>query len=245
MSDLPLFYSSVVPLDSQAHRAHGVSTAADRFGFAARAHIIPAVAEEFAAAAREIPIVFAPAGTGHSAVFLCGLKAQTNLFITEGRWNGAYLPAYLRRFPFILGERPAGDPLICVDTAHAGFGVGEGVERLFDDEGKATPVLNATVKLVTDYAGAAKRTELLCTKLQEFGLLRSVTLDVKAPDGPSASIHGLFIVDEAKLAAISEAALLELRRLNLIGAVYAHLFSLGATQALAARLKDHAVQTAA
>lgn len=244
MSDLPLFYSSVVPLDSQAHRAHGISTAADRFGFAARAHIIPAVADEFSAAAREIPIVFAPAGNGHSAVFLCGLKAQTNLFITEGRWSGAYLPAYLRRYPFILGERAAGDPLICVDAAHAGFGVGEG-ERLFDDEGKATPALNATVKLVTDYAGAAKRTEQLCAKLQEFGLLRSVTLDVKTPDGPSASIHGLFIVDEAKLAAISEQALLELRRQNFIGAVYAHLFSLGATQSLAARMKDHSVQTAA
>ncbi|WGD30996.1 SapC family protein [Ancylobacter sp. WKF20] len=238
MSDLPLFYSSVVPLDSQAHRSHRIATAQAPFAFAAGAHLIPAVVDEFAAAAREIPVVFAPAGTRYAAVFLCGLKPQSNLFVdAQGRWTGTYLPAYLRRYPFILGERQGGDPLVCVDTGFAGFAPDEDGQALFDAEGKATPALNAMVKLVTDYATSAKRTELLGSKLQEFDLLRSVTIDVQGANGPSASIHGLSIVDEAKFAALPDAALLELRRLNLLGAIYAHLFSVGATQTLSAKLK--------
>jgi hypothetical protein len=239
MSELPLFYSSIVPLDSAAHRNHRVGPARIPYGYAMRAHLIPAVVDEFGAAAREIPVVFAPAGKRFAAVFLCGLKPGRNLFVDQdGRWNGAYVPAYLRRFPFMLGEREGADPVVCIDTSFDGFGTEGAGDRLFDDEGQQSPQLAGMIRLITDFAQSAKRTETLGEVLAELGLLKGVTIDVQQPGaGPSASIHGLLIVDEQKLNELPEESFNDLRRRGFLGAIYAHLFSVGATQNLAGKLQ--------
>jgi hypothetical protein len=238
MSELPLFYSSILPLDSDAHRQHRVVAGPQPFAFASRAHLIPAVVDEFAAAARELPILFAPAGARHASVFLCGLKPGQNVFVdADGRWNGSYLPDYLRRYPFMLGERDGADPVVCIDGGFAGFQAGEEGQRLFDEAGAVTPELAAMVALVKDFAVSARRTDLLCERLAALSLLKSVTIDLQAPDGQSASIHGLSIVDEAKFAALSAEDFAGLREGGLIGPIYAHLFSIGAAQSLALRLK--------
>lgn len=238
MSELPLFYSSVVPLDSAAHRTHAIAVSPAPFAFAARSHLIPAVVDEFAAASREIPIVFAPVGNRFASVFLCGLKPGANLFVeADGRWNGSYLPAYLRRYPFMLGEREGAEPVVCVDPAFDGFRAGAEGQRLFDDAGNASPALSAMIRLITDFALSAKRTDELCGSLKGLDLLKSVTIDVQGPSGPSASIHGLSIVDEKKLADLPDDALLSLRRGGFLGPLYAHLFSIGATQSLSQKLQ--------
>lgn len=237
MTALPLFYRSIEPLNSVAHRERCIAVPAAPFAFAAAAHLIPAVVEEFTAAARELPILFAPAGKHHSTVFLCGLKPGKNLFVdADGRWSGAYVPAYLRRYPFMLGEREGADPIICIDPTYAGFGT-EG-QRLFDADGSLTPPLASMVRLVTDFAAAARHTEAMCARLDELGLLKSITIDVQQQgvEGGSASIHGLSIVDEQKLNALPDDVFAELRAKGYLGPVYAHLFSIGATEKLAAKM---------
>jgi hypothetical protein len=245
MSDLPLFYSSIVPLDSNSHRHHRLRLAAKPFGFAARAHLIPATVDEFAAAAREIPVVFAPAGKRHASVFLCGMKSGSNLFVNpDGRWNGAYVPAYLRRFPFMLGERKDADPVVCLDESYEGFSAGSEGERLFSDEGAPSAPLDMMIRLVTDFATSARRTEALCDTLGELGLLKNVTIEVQQPSGPSASIHGLSMVDEQKFNELDEATFADLRKRGLLGPIYAHLLSIGATQSLAAKMQPAADKAA-
>ncbi|WP_274704726.1 SapC family protein [Aquabacter cavernae] len=235
---MPLFYSSVVPLDSTAHRAHVIAPSQAPFAFASGSHLIPAVVDEFAAASREIPIVFAPVGNRFASVFLCGLKPGSNLFVdADGRWNGTYLPAYLRRYPFMLGERDGAEPVVCVDPSYEGFRAGAEGAYLFDGEGKASPTLSAMIRLITDFALSARRTEDLCGTLKDLGLLKSVTIDVQGPTGPSASIHGLSIVDEKKLAELPDDAFLSLRRNGFLGPLHAHLFSIGATQSLSQKLR--------
>ncbi|MFG1420932.1 SapC family protein [Roseixanthobacter liquoris] len=238
MSELPLFYSSVVPLDSTAHRDYAVAVSQAPFAFAAGAHLIPAVIDEMAAAARDIPIVFAPVGTRFASVFLCGLKPGSNLFVdADGRWNGSYLPAYLRRYPFMLGEREGSEPVVCVDPTFPGFRAGAQGQRLFDDEGAAAPALAAMIRLITDFAVSARRTDQLCEALKDLDLFKSVTIEVQGANGPSASIHGLSIVDEAKLGGLSEPAFLDLRNNGFLGPIYAHLFSIGATHTLSQKLR--------
>lgn len=239
MSDLPLFYQSIEMLNSETHRGHRVRAAARPFGYAEKAQLIPAVVDEFAAAAREIPIVFAPNGQSWTTVFLCGLRSGSNLFVgADGRWNGEYVPAYLRRYPFIMGDREGADPVVCIDARFEGFGAGEAGERLFDDEGKATALLETSIRLVVDFAAAARRTEDFAALLSAHGLLKTVTIDVQAPGGDkTATIHGLAIIDEAKLNALPTEIFEELRANGLLGPVYAHLFSIGATRSLANRLQ--------
>lgn len=246
MSGLPLFYRSVEPLNSQQHRNFRMAALDKPLGFAASAHLIPAVVDEFPAAAREMAIVFVPSGRLFAPVFLCGVKAGENLFIDEtGRWSGTYVPAYLRRYPFMLGERQDADPVICIDARYEGFGETEEGIRLFDDAGAASEALQPVIKLVTDYALAAKRTEALGERLAALDLFKSITVDVSLGDGSqSASIHGLAIVDEEKLNALSDEDWLDLRRSGALGVIHAHLFSIGATQALASRLTRGAPKAA-
>jgi hypothetical protein len=238
MSDLPLFYSSIMPLDSAAHREHRLRLATRPYGFAAQANLIPALVDEFPRAAREMPIVFAPTGKQFAAVFLCGLKPGQNLFVDpDGRWNAPYVPAYLRRYPFILGERAGAEPFLCIDGTYEGFGAHDAGEQLFAADGKPAEALDRMIRLVTDFAPAAKRTEALTQKLDSMGLLKGVNIDIRDDSGQSASVHGLSIVDEEKLAALPDDAFAEFRSGGILGALYAHLFSIASAQNLANRLK--------
>ena len=47
-----------------------------------------------------------------------GLRDGENLFLREdGSWEDAYVPAYIRRYPFIFSELPGGDQLtLCIDN---------------------------------------------------------------------------------------------------------------------------------
>jgi SapC len=247
VSELPLFYRSLVPFDSQAHRDHKVGLPAEPYAYARGAHLLPALVDEFPASAREIAIVFVPAGTRVAAVFLCGLRPGANLMIAaDGRWDGAYVPAYLRRYPFMLGERQGAEPILCFDPAGEAVGTAVKGERLFDETGNRTPALDGMIKLVTDFAQAARRTEAFTAALVEHDLLKPITIDVRKGSDPAAqSIHGMSVVDEQKLAALSDDAYLALRKPGFIAAIYAHLLSLGAMQALGARQDAKAAPAAA
>lgn len=238
MADLPLFYRSVDPISSELHLGHRLARSAQPYGFAAGSHLIPALSDEFAAAARDMAIVFAPAGKRYAPVFLCGIKSGRNLFVdADGRWNGAYVPAYLRRYPFILGEREGSDPVVCIDGTHEGFGEGGEGQRLFGDDGKPSEMLADMIRLMTDFATAAKRTDALVDLLDEMGLFKSITIEVRLPGGgDTASLLGLSIVDEEKFGALSDADLLKLKHGGHLTAIFAHLFSIGATNALAAKV---------
>lgn len=240
MAPLPMFYGNVSPVSSEQHRNFRIRPATRPVAFAAGAHLVPAVIEEFAVAAHHFPVVFAPTDAGFASVFLCGLRPGENSFVdVDGRWSGPYLPAYLRRYPFILGERGDADPILCIDDHYSGFGEGEEGQRLFEDDGKPTPYLDTVMRLVADYAKSARRTEEACALLAEMKLMRAVTFDVTHRDGgSSASIHGLSVLDEDKLNALDAEAFERLREKGILGALYAHLFSIGSTSLLAERLEQ-------
>jgi hypothetical protein len=127
----PLFYNKVVPLNTHAHRGLRLAAVGRPFGFAASANLIPALLEEFSAAAPFMPIAFLPGAQNPAPVFVTGLRPGQNLFVgTDGKWADGYLPAYLRRYPFIMGDVPQGDPILCIDETFAGFSNQQG-ERLF------------------------------------------------------------------------------------------------------------------
>jgi len=65
-----------------------------------------------------------------SPVALLGITPHENLRVTpEGRWDARYVPAFIRRFPFLTaGVKGTQSPGVFVDTAWSGFN---------DDEGEA------------------------------------------------------------------------------------------------------------
>ena len=121
MSEM-MFYERVVALNDQAHAKLKVRPAIS-FAYAARTNSVPLLASEFFDAAREYPIVFARGETGPVPAALLGLREAENLFVDrDGRWDARYVPAFVRRYPFVPGKGANGELLVCIDEASECFG---------------------------------------------------------------------------------------------------------------------------
>jgi hypothetical protein len=240
MTKLPMFYKSVEALSSVNHQSYRIAALDEPFGFARDAQLIPAVFDEFTAAAHELPIVFVPTNTGFTPVFLCGLRTGENVFVdTAGAWSPGYMPAYLRRYPFILGEQEGSDPIVCVDAGYDGFAEGDEGTPLFDEDGTKTEFMDRVVRLVTEYAASAKRTEATLGLLKELDLFSQITIEARDASGEvSASLHGFAVIDEEKLRSLSDADFLRLRESGTLPAIYAHLLSVSLTNKLARTRRD-------
>jgi len=100
---MPIFYNSVEPINLDQHgkmKIRGITTMPE----AGRAHAVPLTVDEFTLVQRHYPIVFSVGGTP-VPIALMGLNEGVNVFLDE---NGRaldpslYIPAYLRRYPFLL-----------------------------------------------------------------------------------------------------------------------------------------------
>jgi hypothetical protein len=231
--ELPVLYRSAVPLNRESHRGHTLKAPSKPLAFARGAHILPAIVDEFAQAARELPILFLPDGPGVTPVFVCGLAPGRNPLVTaEGWWSLSYLPAYLRRYPFLLGDvEGGGDPVMCIDERFEGFGSGPGM-ALFDAAGAPSDFLKDMMQFAAQYRASAERTGAFVQRLQALGLFTAVSLSVEPPGGPATTLTGYHIVDEARLKALPDVETLALTQSGLLPAIYAHLMSLEALKTL-------------
>ncbi|MDF2374406.1 MAG: SapC family protein [Rhizobiaceae bacterium] len=225
MSEL-LFYKNVVPLNSETHRDLHLKAVKKPLAFAKEANLIPALVDEFEFAMDDLPIAFLPGKEQPSAVFVAGLEPGSSVFITEdGLWNGKYAPAYLRRYPFIIGDVEGGESVLCVDDSYEGLSKTDGV-RFFSKDGKPEESVTNALALAQNYRAAADRTDEFVKKLNTLKLLRDIKLDAKMPDGSEKSVHGLQVLDEEAFAALPAKALGELHKAGFLKAIYSHLFSL-------------------
>ena len=225
-----LFYSDVVPLNREAHRGHRIATGPQRFGFASGSNLVPAVIDEFPAAAPHLPILFVPGPAAPAACFLTGVRSGRNALVdADGGWRGDYLPAYLRRYPFVLGEVEGAYPLVCIDAGRPSLEAPVG-EALFKEDGGESDLLLDNIRLTNEFYMAARRTEAFVKALVEMGLFRSVNIDAKFESGETIALHGFLTVDEEKLGTLPDESFLRLRKLGLLAPIYAHLASLACVE---------------
>jgi hypothetical protein len=227
-----MFYRSIVALNRDMHRDLRFDEDNRPYAFAREAHLIPAVIDEFPRAQRHFPILFVPGSPNPAPVFLVGLKPGRNAYVdSEGRWRGDYVPAFVRRYPFMLGETPEGGSLACIDDTCSSLSKTRG-DRLFAEDGSESPFLQQKISLVTDYFSAAKRTDLFAAVLNDLKLLQPVTIEAKGPEGGSTALHGLSVVGAAQLNELRPEELARLKDQNFLAGIYAHLFSLDCMDAL-------------
>ena len=230
MSDQPLFYQAIVPLNRDMHRQMRLAKSAP-YAFAAGSHLIPAVMDEFPSACGDLPILYVINPDGPAPVFVTGLTPGRNSFVTaDGTWGGLYVPAYVRRYPFILGDVGEAGSLICIDERSILLRGGEGSAALFNADGSPAAPLAERIELVTEFAASAKRTQVMGQLLLELGLLKPVTNQTKSA---GSTLEGLLRIDEAALDALSSSDFLRLRADGMLGAIYTHLVSLRAIVRLA------------
>jgi hypothetical protein len=233
----PSFYRNVVPLNRDRHRKLKLRTDG-LMRFAARTHFVPIAAAEFFEAAREYPVVFAGSDDA-TPLAIVGLRDGENLYVDEaGRWAaGAYVPAYVRRYPFILartGQGPS-DYTVCLDEAYDGLSEADGTP-LFDDEGKESELVSRIAGLLGDFLTETERTRRFVERLGTLELLTVQSMQVQDGAGRVYALRDFRMVDEQKLRALDDGTLGELHRSGYLGCIYAHLVSLGNVPRLAARL---------
>lgn len=237
MSKTLLFYEKPVPLNREAHRFARLKYTPGNFSFAKSTNSIPLAGIEFAAAARDYPVVFSGTDAGNTIpVILVGLRRDENYFVDgEGRWQGAYVPAFVRRYPFVLAEKGHDQFTVCVDEAYPGFNVEDG-EPLFDAAGKEQPFLKSALDFLSEYQGRMRQTQAFVRRLYEWELLKSQVIQVASKDKPSFVLQGIQVVDEQRLLKLDETRLQILFRGGELGWIYAHLISLANLQRLSTHL---------
>ncbi len=237
MSD-SVYYEKPVLLDRDKHRARRVLPSTD-FGFARKANSLYLAAVEFSEAFKEYPVVFTRGGNGHIVpVAMLGLRARENLFVdSEGRWLAAYVPAFVRRYPFVLADLGSKTMGVCIDEAFSGLNDNEG-EALFEADGTDTPFLRNALDFLNRYQNEYQRTEAFCQRLEQADVLVEMSAKADLVDGRSFMVSGLLVVDEARLMALPDATVLSLFRVGELHLVSMHLASLSNMKKLVDRMAE-------
>ncbi|RAZ91303.1 SapC family protein [Mesorhizobium hawassense] len=231
---LPLFYLKPEALNPIRHGSLGLIARAD-FGFARSAHAIPIAASEMPGAMRSYPIVFI--GPAKAPVIITGVRQNENLFVdADGRWTEPhYIPAYVRRYPFILADESAasGRLTLCVDRASERV-VDQLVAPFRDDGGKLAPFFNGTepteatkqaLAFCSQFQNDFNATRAIVEKIDAHGLFAPRQSKVTLEGGEVLNLTDFQVIDEQALNKLGDEAFLDLRKSGALALIYCHLAS--------------------
>lgn len=239
------FYQKVVPLNSNAHRNLRFDTAKVNFEFVRDTTAVLLGAIEFAEAAREYPIVFIKAHDGKMRpVVLLGVRTGENLYVDDkGKWDARYIPAFVRRYPFVMAEGGAqGQLMVCIDEECPALNPNIG-EVLIDETGQLQPRMNEVMQFLQNFQVEFARTEALVQQLDELGLFVQQGARFDIPNGETFQLSDFYLIDEAKFGQLADDKLPALFRSGALGMAYLHLASLGNMRRLLDRIKPSAKKT--
>lgn len=240
-----LIYDNVVPVNRQAHRGLSVRRTTS-FAFAADLNSLPIVDSEFSRVALEMPIVFAKTETGLVSLALLGAAERKNAFVAaDGSWAGRYVPAFLRRYPFVFAVDDQTQRMtLCVDDTFPGLNSEDRGERLFDSDGVETTYLNTILRFMEEYQATFNRTQRFCDRLKERDLLEEARIDYRLADGTQGGVTGFLRVSTEKLRALPDEAIAEMFRTGDLDLIQLHLLSMHNVEPLIERsLTGHNVAT--
>ncbi len=222
----PMFYKRPFALQAGVHSEVSLKRGAN-YRFAAGTNAIPLTLQELFQAQRDYPVVFTnePVPMPMAVV---GLR-EANLYVApDGSWRrGTYVPAYVRRYPFLFSEQSGNANLtLCVD---------EGSDLIeattanpFFRDGKATEITQKALEFCMAYQRQHEATRDFGRALAQVELLVSRDATVKLPNGENIVVRGFKMIDEPKFNTISAETFQDWRTKDWIKPIFAHFLSLGA-----------------
>ena len=227
-----LFYSQPEPLSSEIHGKMGVKSMDGPFGFAKAGHAVPLTVGEFPLAAVTGPIIFV--GDEKLPIAVMGLNAGDNMFLRDdGLFEpGVYIPAYIRRYPFVFAnDDNAKQMVLCIDRG-AEFIVDKDFDQpFFEADGEPSQYTKNCIEFCNNFEIERQRTQSFVQLLKDLDLFETKTASFTPmnPDGTQGEpqkIAEYFGVSEDKLNALPTDKLVELRGNGALAQIYAHLLSL-------------------
>jgi hypothetical protein len=236
---LPLFYKDLMPLNSRDHKGWKIKQF-DNAAFIGESHAIPVTVDEFIDTQRHFPIVFS-AGENPVPLALMGLNEGVNTFVDdEGKiTESVYLPAYTRRYPFMLARlRQDSDELsLCFDPSADVVGEFADGNELFNAEGQPSEFTQGVLDFCQKFEESGARTKAFMDELAKHELLMDGEIAITRNDNPDKPFvyRGFGMVDENKLRELSAETLETLNKNGMLLLIHAHLFSLNLMRVIFSR----------
>ena len=222
-------FKNLEPLDSEKH-ANLKYKPVKGYEFASKIPLSLLGGSEVAEASKSFPIVFPEKDSKNVPMLpmaLFSLKLGENPFVGEdGQWKADYIPAHIRRYPFIFAQIPEKDNqfAVMIDKDAPQFDEKEG-EPLFDDEKKPGDIIKKVQTFLSSLQQDLDKTVKIVSLLEEHDVLVSKQFKIKRGD-KSANLRGFRVVDTEKLAKLDDSVLALWVRNGLMGIIFAHLHSL-------------------
>jgi hypothetical protein len=239
-----LFYERVTPISNARHASWSVAPIAD-YSFAAATNSVPVTIPEFLLTAQEYPIIFTVDGDTAMPAALLGFDADAGLLVgPDGTWDARYIPAFVRRYPFVFSASDDGATFtLCIDEACDSLDPkGRKGEKLFDAEGERTPYLTRMLDFVNAYQTEHARTLAFGRLVQSLGLLEPHEARVTLPGGEPKTLTGFHVISRERLKALAAAELADLVASDAMELIYLHLQSIGNFERMVRRLPAPVVE---
>ncbi len=218
-------YKDIVVVNSLIHKTSKIRPVTG-FEFAKEMNSCVLLGQEFLEAAKCYPILFARSGDTVTPVVLLGI--QSNSFIgDDGKWEAeTYIPAYIRRFPYILAEgvSPDGSLTVCIDAGYLASEDEEG-ERLFTDEGARAPALDKAVEFLTLYQNQFEATKAFVSHIGGLDIFKAMDANITLADGKAFTLRNFLTIDEQAIYKLVDEEIVKLVRQGYMPWIYAHLYS--------------------
>jgi hypothetical protein len=227
MATKQLIYETAVPMSKTRHAKWSVEIGGD-FAFSRSVNSVPLMAVEFPAAAAEYAVIFAGNEESVMPAVILGMREQENLYLGPlGGWQAKYVPAFLRRYPFVFSSNDGGKNFVlCIDEGFPGFNQEGRGEQLFDGEGKPSPYVANVLKFLQSYQVEFRRTQDFCKRLRDLNLLEPMRAQVTLQSGERMALTGFMAVNRGRLKTLTGDKLAEMARSDELELLYAHLHSM-------------------
>jgi hypothetical protein len=198
------------------------------------------VPTEFAEVQREYPIFFRkdPATGEFSSFALLGFSKDENLFLEDGAWKAAYVPGIVARGPFLIGfqERRENadvqkEAVIHVDLDDPRISSTEG-EPVFLPQGGNSRYLDRLVGILNGIRMGLEVSKAMFAAFAAADLIEPVKIGVKFNSEEQYDLHGMYTINQKKLAELDAETLHQLNRSGFLQGAFLVTSSLGNVQRL-------------
>ena len=226
-----LIYDKVVPVTREAHGKLSLKPTGS-YEFARQTNSVPLVVGEFGLTAMNYAIVFGQAADGAIPAAILGARDAENVFVAaDGSWSAPYIPAFIRRYPFVGAlDEAAQKMVVCIDRGSSLWIEGGGDVPLFEN-GQATEFTKSCIEFCSQFDADRRQTDIFIKLLNDLDLFetRQTSFTPRTPDGLAGEpqvVAEFFGISEERLKALPVEKFAELHANGALGQVYAHMISL-------------------
>lgn len=226
-----LFYKNPVPLDKTKHKNLKLKKL-DNLNFASTVNSVPVAGFEFFQCSRNHPVMFVKnAKDEFLPIALLSLLSEGH-HLGE-KWQDVYVPGFVRRYPFIMGDDGKG--LVMIDEEAEQLQEEEG-DNIFTEEGEPSEFLQKVMQFLNTMDKEYRATTEYCKALKEKGLLQPCKSTIKFTDTTLKLDHLYVVGDKEFHESLSDEETAEWFKKGWIAWTYAHIHSMGAMPEVVKRM---------